>query len=131
MHVFLGVECGKAHPSTSYSSWDEILAYFQGITTKSELYKYIKLQHKFESAIWNEDEGIWTVKVKDLVTGDVFNDWVHIVINGTGILKYVVISSMRIKTNETEATGNGQMSLDCTISRATSSTLPCGRLTMT
>lgn len=71
----------------SYSSWDEILAYFEGIATKYELYKYIKLQHKFESAIWDEDQGVWNVEVKDLKTGNVVKDWGHVVINGTGILK--------------------------------------------
>lgn len=70
----------------SYSPWDEILDYFQGIAQKYELYRYIKLKHNVCEAIWNEEEGVWRVRIRILETGEVIEDHCHILINGTGIL---------------------------------------------
>lgn len=70
----------------SYSPWDEILDYFQGIAHKYELYRYIKLKHNVCEAIWNEEEGVWRVRIRILETGEVIEDDCHILINGTGIL---------------------------------------------
>lgn len=46
-------------------------------------------------ARWNETEGTWSVKVKDLITNEVFEDWCHFMITGSGILKWVLIRPMR------------------------------------
>ncbi|VUC25597.1 unnamed protein product [Clonostachys rosea] len=72
-----------------YSSWDEILEYFRNIASKYELYKYIQLKHKVDEARWDQDAGVWNIKVSNLETGDTVEDWGHILINGTGILKSV------------------------------------------
>ncbi|KAF5004440.1 hypothetical protein FDECE_9078 [Fusarium decemcellulare] len=69
-----------------YSAWDEILDYFRGIAKKYELYEYIKLRHKLERATWQAEQGIWTVEVAKLDTGETISDWGHVLINGTGIL---------------------------------------------
>lgn len=71
----------------SYSTWDEILQYFKGVAEKYELYKYIKLQHYVQDAKWDEDAGVWRIKVKNLQTGEIVEDWGHIFVNGCGILK--------------------------------------------
>jgi len=71
----------------SYSPGPEILEYFKGVAKKHDLYKYIKLSHRVVSACWTESEGIWDLKVENLVTGELFDDWCHFLINGSGILK--------------------------------------------
>lgn len=70
----------------SYSGWSEILQYFQGIASRYGLYKYIKLRHKVSDAKWDEESGMWNVKIQKLDTGEVIEDSCHILINGTGIL---------------------------------------------
>lgn len=47
----------------------------------------MKLQHEVISANWNDKDGVWIVKVKDLVTGETFDDIAEILINGSGVLK--------------------------------------------
>ncbi|KAK5031708.1 hypothetical protein LTS07_004328 [Exophiala sideris] len=73
--------------SNFYSTSQEILKYFKGIADKYALYKYIKLNHYVQDAKWDEEAGIWNVKVKDNTTGAIVEDWGHIFINGCGILK--------------------------------------------
>jgi cation diffusion facilitator CzcD-associated flavoprotein CzcO len=82
--------CPLADLPLSYSPGPEIFRYFQGIAEKYELYRYIKLSHKVIGATWNEFEGIWALKVEDMSTGTVFDDWCHFLISGSGILKYVL-----------------------------------------
>lgn len=72
---------------SSYSSWDEILAYFKGIADKYELYKYIRLKHKVSGAKWDEQTGLWSVDILNEETGEIIHDQAEILINGTGILK--------------------------------------------
>ncbi|KAI9818370.1 MAG: hypothetical protein M1827_000428 [Pycnora praestabilis] len=69
-----------------YSSAPEILQYFKDVAQKYELYKYIKLSHIVVGAQWDEDHGIWNLQVKSLETGETFDDWCHMLINGSGIL---------------------------------------------
>jgi len=83
-----GVSIGA--DTKSYSTSQEILEYFRAIAKKYELYKYIKLNHMVQSASWDEGEGVWRIKIKNLATGEIVEDWGHIFINGCGILKYVV-----------------------------------------
>lgn len=78
---------GSAYVNSSYSSWDEIFAYFKGIADKYELYKYIRLKHKVSGARWDEQSGMWKVNILNQETGDVIHDEGHILINGTGVLK--------------------------------------------
>ncbi|KAI1630479.1 cyclohexanone monooxygenase [Exophiala viscosa] len=72
--------------SNFYSTSQEILKYFKEIADKYALYKYIKLNHYVHDAKWDEEAGIWNVKVKDSTTGAIVEDWGHIFINGCGIL---------------------------------------------
>lgn len=51
------------------------------------LYKYMKLNHQVIGADWNDDEGLWYVKVRDLLSDTVFIDKGEILINGGGVLK--------------------------------------------
>ena len=73
----------------SYSDAPQILDYFRMVARKHELYRYIQLSHQVIGATWSDERGIWTIKVKNLATGDVFEDWCHFMISGSGILKCV------------------------------------------
>ncbi|KAH0843527.1 putative sterigmatocystin biosynthesis monooxygenase stcW [Fonsecaea pedrosoi] len=70
----------------NYSSSQEILQYFKDIAEKYELYKHVQLNHFVQEASWDEDQGIWNIKVKDVLTGATKEDWAHVFINGCGIL---------------------------------------------
>jgi len=48
--------------------------------------KYMKLQHEIVGAYWNEADGLWEIKVKNLITGVEFIDKAEVFINGGGIL---------------------------------------------
>ncbi|KAK7902698.1 hypothetical protein LTR67_002344 [Exophiala xenobiotica] len=69
-----------------YSPQQEILEYFKSVATKYELYKYINLSHMVIGATWDEEEGLWHIKVQDLTTQEVKSDYCHFLINGSGIL---------------------------------------------
>lgn len=47
----------------------------------------MKLNHEVIAADWDEEEGMWHVTVKDLLTGAEFVDKAHVFINGGGVLK--------------------------------------------
>lgn len=69
-----------------YSGAKEIWTYFKNTTEKYDLNKYIKTNHTVTGASWNEDEGLWHVKIRDL-EGNEIQDTCNVLINGGGILK--------------------------------------------
>ena len=71
----------------SYSPQSEILEYFKGLVSQYDLAKSIQLNKQVIHAEWDEDGGIWSVKVKDIATGMVLTDWCNVFINAGGILK--------------------------------------------
>lgn len=63
------------------------MQYFVDIVDRFDLRRYMKLRHEVIGADWDDDKGVWNVKIKDSVTGSVFIDTAEILINGAGILK--------------------------------------------
>ena len=47
----------------------------------------MKLNHEIIGAEWDEDGGVWHVKVKNIQTNSVFVDQAQVIINGGGVLK--------------------------------------------
>ena len=47
----------------------------------------MKLNHEIMGADWDEKNGLWHIKVKDLLSGTIFIDKAEIFINGGGVLK--------------------------------------------
>ncbi len=47
----------------------------------------MKLSHEIIGAEWDEKDGLWNVKVRDLLSGSVFVDQAEVFINGGGVLK--------------------------------------------
>lgn len=78
----------RANKIRSYSTAPEIHRYFKEVADKYGLYKYVKLQHFVSGASWDEQNGIWNVEIKNMRTGTIEHDWGHILVNGSGVLKY-------------------------------------------
>ncbi|KIW33870.1 uncharacterized protein PV07_00685 [Cladophialophora immunda] len=69
-----------------FSPAQEIKDYLQHCVDKYDLAKYIHLSHKVICAEWNEERGIWNVKIEDTANQLIFTDWCHYLINAGGIL---------------------------------------------
>jgi cation diffusion facilitator CzcD-associated flavoprotein CzcO len=69
-----------------YSYATEIWQYLRDVVDEYNLEKYMKLKHEVIHALWNEEQGVWEVSVKNLSTGEVFIDTAEILVNGSGVL---------------------------------------------
>ena len=70
-----------------YSYAPEIWEYLKSIERENDLIqKYIKLQHQIEHAQWDDEAGLWRLKVRNLVTDEVFDDSAEFFINAGGVL---------------------------------------------
>lgn len=47
-----------------FSTQDQLLAYFQGVAKKHDLYKHIRFNTEVLGMDWNEDAGTWTVRTR-------------------------------------------------------------------
>ncbi|KAL3442014.1 hypothetical protein BJX65DRAFT_321727 [Aspergillus insuetus] len=70
--------------SALYASSAELKEYFQGFAKKYELMPMMELNCTVKSAVWDDDNGIYNVKIER--DGKVFDDWCNFLINGTGCL---------------------------------------------
>ena len=50
----------------------------------------MKLKHQVVGATWDDKNGVWQVLVKNLVSGETFCDTAEVLVNGTGVLKYIL-----------------------------------------
>ena len=107
----------ESHIVTSYSFAPEIFKYFKGVAEKYELYKYIRLSHMITGATWDESSSLWKLKIKNLESGELFDDWCDFLVNGSGILKFVHLIRQVKCILTIGATGNGQTSQAFTLSR--------------
>lgn len=80
----------KPNPGWSafWASADEIEGYLCRVCEEEDMGRFIKTGHRVVQARWSE-EGVWKVKVEDLSTGIVFEDFCHFLLDGSGILKLV------------------------------------------
>jgi cyclohexanone monooxygenase len=76
----------KTDWSATYASSKEIHQYFSDFAKKYDLYKYIKLRHEVNDAIWNSQSAQWGIKVFNAETGETQTDFAHVLINAGGIL---------------------------------------------
>jgi cation diffusion facilitator CzcD-associated flavoprotein CzcO len=77
--------------SSFFAGGAEIQKYFENFADKYGLRKYMKLNTKVVEARWNEEEAIWKLKLEDQVTKEVWEDWSHILVNGTGKSLYASV----------------------------------------
>ncbi|TID16122.1 CDP-diacylglycerol-glycerol-3-phosphate 3-phosphatidyltransferase [Venturia nashicola] len=64
---------------------DEIQQYFEGFAERHGSRKYMELDTKVVESRWDEEQGVWNITLEDQKTNGRYNDWAHVLINGTGI----------------------------------------------
>lgn len=69
-HVYQSTFEPNLHWSEEYAQGSEILAYWQKVAKKYDIYKYLRLQRKIEGAVWDENIGKWNLDVHNLQTGE-------------------------------------------------------------
>ncbi len=80
------------HDWTNFcSSAEEIQDYLRQVCDEEGMRPFIKTSHQVVSARWDEKGGVWDLVVRNLQTKAEFRDFAHFLIDGTGILKYVVV----------------------------------------
>ncbi len=72
---------------SSYVEAPELHAYFKSCAIKWKAMELIKLRHRVTEVRWSENESGWRVKIEDLNTGTVLEDFCHVLLNSNGILK--------------------------------------------
>ncbi|KIW81124.1 hypothetical protein Z517_04147 [Fonsecaea pedrosoi CBS 271.37] len=72
--------------SKYYAEASEIFAYFKGVVDKFDLWKYIKFSHEVQRADWDEETGLWNLKIRDLATGVEIDEQCDIFVNAMGFL---------------------------------------------
>ncbi|KAF2745554.1 FAD/NAD(P)-binding domain-containing protein [Sporormia fimetaria CBS 119925] len=70
-----------------YSYAPEIWDYLKSIEQENHFIdKYVKLRHKIEAARWDEQAGLWRLKIRHLERDEVIEDSAEFFINGGGVL---------------------------------------------
>ncbi|KAI9756558.1 MAG: hypothetical protein M4579_003817 [Chaenotheca gracillima] len=72
--------------SEFYASGPEILDYWRSVGKKYGVRKYMQLEREVLEARWHDDEAKWTVKIRNVQTGEVFEDSADVFISAIGIL---------------------------------------------
>ncbi|KAJ3541904.1 hypothetical protein NM208_g4383 [Fusarium decemcellulare] len=72
--------------SSFFSPAPEIEAYLCQVCEEEQMHPVIKCEHQVERAQWDETEGKWHLKVRNLQTGVIFDDNCHFLLDGCGIL---------------------------------------------
>jgi len=67
-----------------YASGAEIQKYFEDFADRYGVHKYIKLNTKVIGARWSDEEAVWHLTLEDQVTKEQWQDWAHVLVNGTG-----------------------------------------------
>lgn len=70
-HVYQYTFAGNPNWSKFYAGGEEIQNYLKDVAWRYDVEKYVRLQHLFEKADWDEAAQKWTVTVKNLETGKV------------------------------------------------------------
>ncbi|KAF4972320.1 hypothetical protein FSARC_1099 [Fusarium sarcochroum] len=88
-HVYQSTFAPKTDWSDKYAPGHEIRDYWQSVARKFDVYKYVKLNIKVEETTWDDEEGVWITKLRNVQTGEEtiekneflltsigrFNDW--------------------------------------------------------
>jgi len=78
------------NPNTQWSSLyapaAEIQQYLEGTAKKYGADRFMKLGHKVQECVYDEEEAKWKINVKNLATGEDINDEADILINARGSL---------------------------------------------
>ncbi|KAF2714425.1 FAD/NAD(P)-binding domain-containing protein [Pleomassaria siparia CBS 279.74] len=70
-----------------YSYAPEIWQYLKDIEEEHDfISKYVKLRHQIEHVEWDDEAGVWRLKIRDLVNQQVIEDSAEFFINAGGVL---------------------------------------------
>lgn len=70
-----------------YSSSQEIWRYLKDIEEENDfIKKYIKLRHQIERAEWDDGQGVWRLRIRNLETDTILDDEAEFFINAGGVL---------------------------------------------
>jgi cation diffusion facilitator CzcD-associated flavoprotein CzcO len=69
-----------------FASAPEILQYWKDVATKYDVRKHMRFQQKCIGARWNETTNRWYVQLKDLTTGEEYQDSADVLVTGEGVL---------------------------------------------
>lgn len=70
--------------STFFASGAEIQGYFEDFAERHGSKKYMQLNSKVEEAIWNDQDGCYSLTIRNPKTGAMRKDWAHVLVNGSG-----------------------------------------------
>lgn len=70
-----------------FSGAEEIREYLCRVCDEEGMRDSIRVLHQVTAAKWNETDGQWELVVRNLETGEDFNDYATFLVNGSGILK--------------------------------------------
>lgn len=73
--------------SNFFAPAGEIGEYLGRVCKEENLNESIKLSHQIVAATWDEASGLWHLRVRNLKTGEQFDDTANFLINASGILK--------------------------------------------
>lgn len=75
--------------SSSFSPAEEIETYLCHLYAEEDMQNHVTLEHEVVGAYWKENSGHWKVKIKNLKTGNSFEDHCEFVLNASGVPKGV------------------------------------------
>ncbi|PGG97445.1 hypothetical protein AJ79_09206 [Helicocarpus griseus UAMH5409] len=77
---------GNPNWSKVYAGAEELWNFYRDRAEEYGVYERARFNHEIVGATWNESSGKWTVKAKDLKTGQMVVDSADVVINCAGVL---------------------------------------------
>ncbi|UZP43161.1 hypothetical protein NXS19_010977 [Fusarium pseudograminearum] len=72
--------------SSFFASAPEILQYWKDVATKYDVRKHMRFQQKCIGARWSETTNKWYVQLKNLATGEEYQDSADVLVTGEGVL---------------------------------------------
>ncbi|EKJ74137.1 hypothetical protein FPSE_05676 [Fusarium pseudograminearum CS3096] len=79
--------------SSFFASAPEILQYWKDVATKYDIRKHMRFQQKCIGARWSETTNKWYVQLKNLTTGEEYQDSADVLVTGEGDKSVAVIGS--------------------------------------
>jgi cation diffusion facilitator CzcD-associated flavoprotein CzcO len=70
--------------SEKFARGPEIRDYWQSVARKYDVYRYVKLGHKVEEAVWDPDTSIWRLSIKDIKNGTHFSYEADVLLTAIG-----------------------------------------------
>ncbi|KAH7171233.1 hypothetical protein EDB81DRAFT_709874 [Dactylonectria macrodidyma] len=83
-HVYQSTFDPKTDWSDQFAPGHEIREYWQSIARKYDVYQYAKLSRQVVDTVWDGEEGVWVITVKNVETGEETVDKAEFVLSSIG-----------------------------------------------